>query len=103
MSIESRLAKLEAVSDLNCPGVYKIETYRVRKGCEANLPARDDRCLACGQIHPPSSDGREQPVRRIIITWPAGEDDEYFGPEGWRCEPGWRPENEEEIAPCPER
>ena len=95
----ARLAKLEAVSDLNCPGEYQIELFRCRRGCEKNLPPPSDRCLRCGQVHPPADDGREQPIRRVVISYPtAGSASDGLGEAGWRCEPGWRPESEREAA-----
>ena len=93
----ARLAKLEAVSDLNCPGEYLIETFRCRPGCEDNLPPPGNHCLRCGLDHEPRDTGRGQPVRRIILTYPAADgEDDGLGEQGWRH--GWHRAIEREAA-----
>jgi hypothetical protein len=88
---DARLRRLEQVSSAHCPGEYRIEVFHCRRGCEKNLPPPSDRCLRCGQVHPPADDGREQPIRRVILSYPtAGSESDGLGEQGWRESVSWR-------------
>jgi hypothetical protein len=92
-----RLARLEQAHATSCPGEYQIEVYRVRPGCEDNLPPPSNHCLRCGLDHEPRDTGRGQPVRRIILTYPAADgEDDGLGEAGWRRRHGWCRESERE-------
>jgi hypothetical protein len=82
---DARLRRLEQDHSASCPGEYRIEVYHVRPGSEANLPPPNNRCLRCGQVHPPADDGREQPIRRVVFSYPtAGSESDSLGEQGWR-------------------
>jgi hypothetical protein len=51
---------------------------------EAILPPPSNHCLRCGLDHDPPDTGRGQPVRRIILSYPAGGEDDGLGERGWR-------------------
>jgi hypothetical protein len=93
MKFRTRLARLEQAHATSCPGEYKIEIYRVRPGCEATLPPPSRHCLRCGFDHDPPDTGRGQPVRRIILSYPTGGEDDGLGEQGWR-ESDFRPDRE---------
>jgi hypothetical protein len=80
---ESRLKRLEQARP-QCPGVYKIEMFRVKRGCEEGLPPPGNHCLRCGLDHEPA--GESQPVRRVIIVIPDGHENAGIPECGWRPE-----------------